>query len=223
MSKHKGKFITFEGVDKTGKSTQSQMTADYLRANNIEVLQTREPGGTGGAEKIRELVMNTDGFENTTECLLMLASRYENLYKNIIPALNEGKWVICDRFNHSTLAYQGAKLMQNDNDYKWMKLLTELIKSARVNIEPDVTVYMSTSLKKEKGLSSSNDVFENRDNSYYNKVSKIYDHLAKNDKKIINISSLDDKGDVIPPEKLNKLIIDKINEKIYGKDYQRGN
>lgn len=105
----RGKFITFEGGEGTGKSTQSQLLADYLRQQQKEVIVTREPGGTEGAELIRALLVSgaTSRWSPLTEVLLLNAARLDHWQKVIEPALNAGKWVICDRFADSTIAYQG--------------------------------------------------------------------------------------------------------------------
>lgn len=104
-----GCFITFEGGEGTGKSTQAQLTAEYLRLKGEEVILTREPGGTDGAELIRALLVSGDvnRWDPLTEALLMVAARIDHWKKVIKPALRRGKWVICDRFSDSTIAYQG--------------------------------------------------------------------------------------------------------------------
>ena len=103
-------FITFEGPDGSGKSTIIQKVYDYLIENNYDVIKTREPGGSPIAEKIRNLILDT---ENTkmgyrTEALLYAASRAQHVEETILPALNENKIVLCDRFLISSLAYQGV-------------------------------------------------------------------------------------------------------------------
>ena len=104
----KGKFITFEGADGGGKSTQVQLAAQWLRQKGFEVVTTREPGGTVLAEKVRELVLDPALPLNTiSQTLLYLAARSEHVEKVIKPALNAGKMVLCDRFSDSTLVYQG--------------------------------------------------------------------------------------------------------------------
>lgn len=104
----KGKFITFEGADGGGKSTQVQLAATWLRQKGYEVVTTREPGGTVLAEKVRELVLDPALPLNTTsQTLLYLAARSEHVEKVIRPALTAGKIVLCDRFSDSTLVYQG--------------------------------------------------------------------------------------------------------------------
>lgn len=106
----RGKFITLEGGEGAGKSTQVQALAEALKARGIHCLVTREPGGSPGAEAIRALVLE-GGDEKWTprsEVLLFAAARADHLARTIVPALDEGKWVICDRFLDSSLAYQGG-------------------------------------------------------------------------------------------------------------------
>ena len=102
-----GRFITFEGIDGAGKSTHLPRCAQWLRTRGISVLVTREPGGTDLAELIRDWFLNrpTDA---QTETLLAFAARSDHLSRVILPALAAGQWVVCDRFNDSTAAYQGA-------------------------------------------------------------------------------------------------------------------
>jgi dTMP kinase len=109
MSKGMGKLITFEGGEGTGKSTQTALLADYLSEQGHEVLLTREPGGSDGAELIRALLVSGDinRWSPITEVLLLYAARSEHWLNVILPALNRGDWVVCDRFADSTLAYQG--------------------------------------------------------------------------------------------------------------------
>ena len=105
-----GRFITFEGGEGTGKSTQVARLVERLRARDLEVVQTREPGGSQGAEEIRNLALNGDAgrWSATTETLLMFAARSDHLERTIRPALEAGRWVVCDRFADSSRAYQGA-------------------------------------------------------------------------------------------------------------------
>jgi len=106
----RGRFITFEGVEGVGKTTQVQNAAHTLRAMGKDVLVTREPGGTPMAEKIRELLLmpREEPVHETTELLLMFAARAQHLHNCILPALEQGKWVLCDRFTDATFAYQGG-------------------------------------------------------------------------------------------------------------------
>ena len=105
----RGKFITFEGGEGGGKSTQAARMAGYLRGKGLEVIETREPGGTPQGEDLRDLLVqgDPDRWSALSELLLLTAARVEHVNRLIEPALAEGKWVICDRFADSTLAYQG--------------------------------------------------------------------------------------------------------------------
>ncbi|MBS0360351.1 MAG: dTMP kinase [Proteobacteria bacterium] len=105
-----GRFITFEGGEGAGKSTQLKRLAARLQAEGREVVATREPGGSPGAESIRELVLKgaADRWSPVTETLLMYAARRDHVERVIRPALERGAWVVCDRFADSTRAYQGA-------------------------------------------------------------------------------------------------------------------
>ncbi len=106
----RGKFITLEGGEGVGKSTQIRRLIARLSALGKEVVATREPGGSPGAESIRDLVLRgaADRWSPMTETLLMYASRRDHIERVITPALGEGKWVVCDRYADSTRAYQGA-------------------------------------------------------------------------------------------------------------------
>jgi dTMP kinase len=105
-----GKFIAFEGGEGAGKSTQARLLADELRGRGLDLVVTREPGGTPGAEAIRKLLLGSegDGWELRAEALLFAAARSDHVERLIRPALAEGKWVICDRFVDSSRAYQGG-------------------------------------------------------------------------------------------------------------------
>ena len=103
----RGRFITFEGIDGAGKSTQIQVVADVLRSRGIEVVITREPGGTPLAEALRNLVLN-EPMDPSTETLLLFAARSDHLERVLRPALEAGRWVLCDRFTDATYAYQAG-------------------------------------------------------------------------------------------------------------------
>ena len=106
-----GRFITFEGGEGAGKSTQARLLAEALRQSGAEVVVTREPGGTPGAEAIRNLLLATDGtdWNLPSEALLFAAARADHVAQLIRPAVARGAWVICDRFLDSTRAYQGGE------------------------------------------------------------------------------------------------------------------
>lgn len=106
----RGRFITFEGTEGVGKSTQLQIAANTLTALGVEFIVTREPGGTPMAEAIRELLLapRDEPVNDTTELLLMFAARAQHLHTRILPELKAGRWVLCDRFTDATFAYQGG-------------------------------------------------------------------------------------------------------------------
>lgn len=106
----RGKFITFEGGEGAGKSTQARFLAERLRAQGIQIVLTREPGGSAFAEQVRELILgpHTANHSALSEALLFCAARADHLERTIRPALEAGQWVICDRFSDSTRVYQGV-------------------------------------------------------------------------------------------------------------------
>jgi dTMP kinase len=106
----RGRFISLEGGEGVGKSTQSRALAAALRARGLAVVETREPGGSPGAEAIRKLLLEggVDRWGPRAEALLFAAARADHVHKTILPALQQGKWVICDRFLDSSIAYQGG-------------------------------------------------------------------------------------------------------------------
>lgn len=130
-----GFFISFEGIDGSGKSTQSRRLAEYLRAKGREVVETREPGGSPGAEQIRALVLqgDPDRWSAETEILLFTAARRDHLERVIAPALAAGKTVICDRFADSTRMYQG--LSRGD-----LREIVDALHSLMIVREPDLTI-----------------------------------------------------------------------------------
>lgn len=107
---NRGRFITFEGTEGVGKSTQLENAANTLKDLGIDFIVTREPGGTPMAENIRELLLSPreEPVHETTELLLMFAARAQHLHNRILPALDKGQWVLCDRFTDATFAYQGG-------------------------------------------------------------------------------------------------------------------
>lgn len=142
----RGKFITFEGGEGGGKSTQAARMAGYLRGKGLEVLETREPGGTPESEALRDLLVqgDPDRWSALSELLLITAARVEHVNRLIEPALTGGKWVICDRFADSTLAYQGIA------GELGLELVEQLQKLAVGATAPDVTFLLD--VRAEAGL-----------------------------------------------------------------------
>ena len=143
---HPGKFITFEGIDGSGKSTQAKILAEVLQAQGHPVVLTREPGGSPGAEEIRALVLegDPDRWSAETEILLFTAARRDHLERTIEPALKAGKTVICDRFADSTRMYQG--LSRGD-----LRAMVDQLHSLMIGREPDLTILID--MDPDTGLS----------------------------------------------------------------------
>ncbi len=152
-------FITFEGIDGSGKSTQAKRLAADLKADGVDVVLTREPGGSAGAEEIRRLLVegDPDRWSGETEILLFTAARRDHLEKTILPALEAGKTVICDRFADSTRVYQGAA--RGD-----LRAVVDQLHALMIGREPDLTfvIDMDPSIALQRGLAraSGEDRFE---------------------------------------------------------------
>lgn len=142
----RGRFITFEGGEGAGKSTQLRLLAEALRDEGLMVLTTREPGGSAGAEAIRTLLVegDTNRWDGVTEALLHFAARRDHLVKTVWPALERGAWVISDRFADSTLAYQGFGHGLDP------EVIASLYRVAVGHFAPDLTLILD--LPVEKGL-----------------------------------------------------------------------
>lgn len=165
-------FITFEGIDGSGKTTQSELLASHfkqIRGENNVVL-TREPGGTDFAEKVRRVLLK-DNIDPISELLLLTSMRYEHVKKLILPALKEGKIVICDRFIDSTIAYQGYGL---GVDLELIGNLHKLVKIRR----PDITFILDIDV--QVGLSRAKDKnkYEEMGINFYNKVRKGFQEIV---------------------------------------------
>jgi dTMP kinase len=139
----RGKFITFEGLDGTGKSTQMRKLADALRAAGHKVVETREPGGTGTGEKIRKVLLDsgTAGLDPLAEMALMFASRAQHIAEVIGPGLASGAIVLCDRFTDSTEAYQGGGRKLGSG------AVLELHRVLCGDLQPDLTILMDSNLQ----------------------------------------------------------------------------
>lgn len=154
-----GKFISFEGIDGCGKSTQAKILSEELISCGHKILLTREPGGSDGAEEIRNLLLtgNTDRWSAETEILLFTAARRDHLERTILPALENGLAVICDRFSDSTRVYQGVT--RGD-----LRDLVDQLDSAMIPRQPDITVLIdldpTISLARAIERSNTEDRFE---------------------------------------------------------------
>jgi dTMP kinase len=182
MTRRRGRFITFEGLDGSGKSTQIRLLAERLRAAGHEVFETAEPGGTPVGRQIRRILLDSTNHEITpiAEMLLMFACRAQNVDQWILPALGAGKIVISDRFTDSTLAYQGAGRGLGS------ETVLDVDRIACRGLVPDLTVYIDldpvTSLTRARARSQEQQDIETRleeqDIEFYRVVREAYRQLA---------------------------------------------
>jgi dTMP kinase len=176
---HHAHFITFEGGEGCGKTTQSRLLNQSFTASNIKILSTREPGGTENAEKIRQLLLNgtPDKLEKLTEVLLHMAARSEHVAKIIKPALTNSTTVICDRFIDSTIAYQGYGHMLG------AEFITSLHQKIFDNFYPDLTIILDMPV--EQGLararkrSTTNDRYEKMELAFHQRVRQGFHEISK--------------------------------------------
>ena len=201
----RGQFITFEGSEGSGKSTQAALVYDYLRRRGLPVLNIREPGGVKISEAIRKILLNVENKAMTGECetLLYMAARAQLVSEIIAPALKKGVIVLCDRFLDSTVAYQGYG---NGGDIKFIKTLGRFVTRGVV---PDLTLLFDIDTK--QGLSRTNrvkDRIELRSIEYHNRVRQGYLALARRESKRIKVIKVDDGKEKIF-ERV-KMLIDKL-------------
>ena len=174
----KGFFITFEGIDGSGKSTQIQKLAKFLEDNGFDIVMTREPGGSVGGEQIRNLLLQgeVDRWSAETEILLFTAARRDHLERIILPALQDGKIVICDRFTDSTRMYQG---MRGPKLRDLVDNLTEEV----INCDPDLTIIIDIdpeiSLRRAKSRKTAEKRFEDFGVDLQKKMRKGFIDLSK--------------------------------------------
>ena len=154
-----GRFITFEGIDGSGKSTQTKLLAARLQDEGYDIILTREPGGSEGAEEIRDLVLQgaTDRWSAETEILLFTAARRDHIERTILPAIIHGKIVICDRFADSTRMYQG--ISRGD-----LRALVDQLHLLMIPYDPDITILIDINpeigLKRAKARATAEERFE---------------------------------------------------------------
>lgn len=177
----RGRFITFEGGEGAGKSTQVSRLAAYLRARGVDVVTTREPGGSDGAEEVRGLLVTGDPerWSPMAETLLLYAARADHLDKTIRPALGRGAWVICDRFSDSTRAYQGAG-GQVDGSF-----LDVIDRQVVGNDQPDLTIIFDippqAGLRRagRRNAAGSEDRFERKDTAFHERLREAFLAIAR--------------------------------------------
>lgn len=203
----RGKFITFEGCDGCGKSTQLRLLSEYLTKNGVPHIFTREPGGGKISEAIREILLNGKNAEMTDECeaLLYAASRAQHLHDKVEPALTEGKLVVCDRYVDSSFAYQafarglGFEFIEKINAF------------ALENYLPDCTVFFDLTPEEafqRKHGADENDRLEQAGMTFHNKVYAGYKTLAeKYPERIVCINARQ------TPEEIAKEVIEVLKKK----------
>lgn len=203
MKKEKGLFITLEGPDGGGKTTQAQQLASWFRLYGREVLITREPGGTETAESIRELVLDPAlQLSPETESLLQLAARADHVSQVIRPALDAGKVVLCDRFSDSTLVYQG---ILRDMDLDQLRKLNDF---ATRSLRPDVTLLLDgdpRELLKRRNDRGIVDKFELQGLAFQDRVRAGYLQLAQAEPERILVVDALEEPEVVTEEIIKKL------------------
>lgn len=174
-----GKFITIEGTEGVGKTTNIEFIKQWLNENNIDFIATREPGGTPLAEQLRGLLLQPrdEAVDETAELLMVFAARAQHLNQVIIPALEQGKWVLCDRFTDATYAYQGGGRQMNTET---IGNLENLVQRA---LRPDAVLLLDIPV--EQGLERARgrgelDRFEQEDIAFFERVRTTYLQRAKN-------------------------------------------
>ena len=181
----KGKFITVEGSDGSGKTTFINSATEYLVKKGYKVITTREPGGTEFSEKVRELLFDSSNeIDAKTESLLFCVSRRDHIIKKIIPYVEDGYIVICDRFVDSSIAYQSYGRGLNKQD------IMDINKYTTDGLEPDLTLYFNVDV--EVGLSRTkgrgeNNRMDNESLKFYKDVKRGYDELSNDYKKRIKV------------------------------------
>jgi dTMP kinase len=192
----RGKFITFEGLDGSGKTTQLEKIAGFLRQQEIAVVTTREPGGTEIGERIRAVLLDsrTAGLDAYSEMALMFASRAQQIAQVILPALEAGQWVLCDRFTDSTEAYQGGgRQLGSDVVLRCHEVLCRgLWPDLTILMDTEVSASVSRARRRNKAVSRAGDSaldggrepsdenrFEKESHAFFTKVHNAYLEIAR--------------------------------------------
>ena len=214
MYKKRSLFITFEGIEGSGKSYQSKKLFNKIKKMKLPVIHTREPGGTGSAEKIRKVILDDyfhpdskEKFNKYTDTLLYLAARNEHIENKIKPAILKKKIIICDRFIDSTLAYQVYGKGVNKN------FVDVIHKNILGNIKPDLTFILKVNIAKSKkrlNKRKRKNRYDKFSSSFYNKVQKSFIKISKtNKKKYVLLDNSKDSHDV------EKIIFKKFIKRLY--------
>ncbi len=202
----RGKFITFEGLDGCGKSTQMEKLAAVLRQHRIDVVTTREPGGTEIGERIRAVLLNsrTAGLEPHAEMALMFASRAQLIAQVIGPALEAGQWVLCDRFTDSTEAYQGGGRQLGS------PMVLQLHQALCGGLWPDLTILMDCDVNSSVGRARRRNLaaaektdenrFEKESYAFFTRVRNAFLEIAKREPQRVVLVDARPKLEFVHPE-----------------------
>jgi dTMP kinase len=215
----RGKFITFEGLDGVGKSTQMENLAQYLRDRGIDLITTREPGGTALGEKLRTVLLSsrTAGLSPLAELGLMFADRAQHIDEQILPALERGQWVLCDRFTDSSEAYQGGgRELGSETVLQLHKILCH-------DLQPDLTILMVSdvartvararrrNVEQSKTMADDENRFEKENRAFYNRVLAAYMAIAKRaPQRVVAVDAAD------PIAKVHKKIVGIVEERLFS-------
>ena len=195
-----GRFITLEGGEGAGKTTQLRRLADALRADGHDVLSTREPGGSAGAEEIRALIVSGEPgrWDPVTEALLLYAARRDHLERTIRPALAAGRWVLCDRFADSTMAYQGY------GHGLGRAAVEDLHRTAIGDFRPDLTLILDlpveTGLRRaaeRAGQGTAEDRFERMGRAFHQRLRDGFLDIARQDPDRCRVIDADRDADAV--------------------------
>lgn len=210
MKLNKGFFLTFEGGEGSGKSTQAKILYDTLLENNFDVILTREPGGSPLAELIRDILVksNSVNIEPISEMFLFAAARFDHLDKIINPALKKNKIVICDRYIDSTIAYQGYA---GDINLETIKKINNIcIGSSQPNLTLIFDIDPLVGLKRSLRENNNETRFEERNNDFHNNVRDAFLEIAKQNRRCSIIDASKDINFI--SKEIYKIFIDKLNK-----------
>ena len=182
-----GRFITLEGIEGVGKTTNIEFLRELLEQKGIDVLVTREPGGTPLAEEVRDVLLKArdESMDPITESLLIFAARTQHVSTVIQPALNEGRWVLCDRYTDATYAYQGG------GRGVALATLERLAEFAQGSLWPDLTIYLDAPVDKALARIANRqpDRFETEDSEFFARVRARYLTIEESEERVVLIDA----------------------------------
>jgi len=216
VARQRGKFITFEGLDGVGKSTQIENLSRWLRERGIDAIITPEPGGTALGQKLRTVLLSsrTSGLSPLAELALLFADRAQHIDRLILPALHRGQWVLCDRFTDSSVAYQGGGRELGS------AMVWQLHKILFRDLQPDLTILMLSNpaasvararrrnLKQSRRSRVDENRFEQENRGFYQRVHDAYLAIAERDpQRVVKVDAKE------PVAKVHKTIVRIVEEK----------